>query len=135
MTDIDVETFERFWDLYVAEHEKRSARVLRFVGTTAALGCVAGGLLTKRRWLLLLAPVLTFGPPRVASLFKEQTPIALRYPLWGVRADFQMWFKMLTGQMRAEVERVVSQSKANASEDVRVDADSAGVEAHHETVN
>ena len=42
-------TFEEFWPFYVKEHQKKATRILHFIGTTGAMACVAGGLLTKRR--------------------------------------------------------------------------------------
>ena len=39
-------TFEEFWPFYVGEHSKKLTRTFHFIGTTAALGCTAGALLT-----------------------------------------------------------------------------------------
>lgn len=107
MTDREIETFEEFWDFYVGEHKEKANRVLHFIGTTAAVGCVAGGLLTKRRWLLLLAPVVGYGPAWVGHFFIEKNkPASFKYPLWSLQADFVMWWKTVKGEMDAEVERV-----------------------------
>jgi len=59
MSDQDYRSFDDFWPFYVKEHQKKSTRILHFIGTTGAMACVAGGLLTKRRWLLAVAPVVT----------------------------------------------------------------------------
>lgn len=108
MTEPKIETFEQFWDFYVGEHRKKTTRLLHFVGTTAAIGCFATGLLTKRRWLLLLAPVLGYGPAWFSHFFVEKNkPATFTYPLWSLQADFVMWWKTLSGQMQAEVERVL----------------------------
>ncbi|HVH42877.1 MAG TPA: DUF962 domain-containing protein, partial [Labilithrix sp.] len=112
MTDPKIETFEQFWDYYVGEHKKKATRLVHFVGTTAAIGCVAGGLLTKRRWLLLLAPVVGYGPAWASHFFIEKNkPLTFEYPLWSLRADFVMWWKTLSGQMQAEVDRVLRQEE------------------------
>ena len=58
MSEQDFRTFDEFWPFYVKEHQKKTTRILHFVGTTGAMACVAGGLLTKRRWLLAVAPVV-----------------------------------------------------------------------------
>ncbi len=117
MSDADkIETFEQFWDFYVSEHREKATRVLHFIGTTAALGCLAGGLLTRRRWLLLLAPIAGYGPAWIGHFFVEHnTPASFKYPVWSLRADLVMWWKTLRGQMEAEVDRVIlAQEAANA---------------------
>jgi hypothetical protein len=101
-------TFEEFWPFYVKEHSKKSTRLLHFVGTTAALACVAGGVLTKRRWLLAVAPVVGFGPAWFGHFVIEgNRPASFTYPLWSLRADLLMWSKMVRLQMTDEVERVL----------------------------
>ena len=113
MTDQETETFEQFWDFYVGEHREKATRVLHFIGTTAAMGCVAGGLLTKRRWLLLLAPVCGYGPAWFSHFVIEKNrPASFKYPLWSLQADFVMWWKTIRGEMQAEVDRVVRAEEA-----------------------
>jgi len=112
MADPTIETFEQFWDFYVGEHKKKTTRILHFVGTTAAMGCLAGGLLTKRRWLLLAAPIAGYGPAWISHFFVEKNkPASFKYPLWSLQADFVMWWKTISGQMQAEVDRVVRQEE------------------------
>jgi hypothetical protein len=101
-------TFEEFWPFYVKEHQKRATRILHFVGTTGAMACVAGGLLTKKRWLLAVAPVVGYGPAWVSHFFIEgNKPASFNHPLWSLRADLVMWSKMVRFQMTDEVERVL----------------------------
>jgi hypothetical protein len=116
-----IHTFEEFWPLYVRAHSKALTRKFHFVGTTLALACVAGGLVTKRRWLLLLAPAAGYGPAWFSHFFVERnTPETFRHPFWSLRADFVMWTKMIEGTMDAEVERVLA---AGAVDEVEAGAD------------
>ena len=110
-------SFEEFWPYYVGEHKKKSTRVMHFVGTTAAMACVAGGLLTKRRWLLAVAPFAGYGPAWISHFFIEKNrPATFKYPLWSLKADFVMWGKMAMGKMDAEVARVAeAQAKAESA--------------------
>jgi hypothetical protein len=108
MSEQDFRTFEEFWPFYVKEHQKKSTRLLHFIGTTGAMACVAGGLLTKRRWLLAVAPVVGYGPAWISHFFIEgNKPASFKYPLYSLRADLVMWSKKVRFQMTEEVERVL----------------------------
>ena len=115
MGDQEFRTFEEFWPFYVKEHQKKATRILHFVGTTGAMACVAGGLLTKRRWLLALAPVVGYGPAWISHFFIEgNRPASFKHPLWSFRADLVMWSKMVRFKMNAEVERVLREEREQA---------------------
>ena len=112
MSEQDFATFDEFWTFYVKEHQKKATRILHFIGTTGAMACVAGGLLTKRRWLLAVAPVVGYAPAWVGHFFIEgNKPASFRYPLWSLRADLVMWSKMVRFQMDEEVERVLREAR------------------------
>jgi hypothetical protein len=99
-------TFEEFWPFYVREHSKKATRIFHFVGTTAAVTCAGIGLLTRRPWMLVVAPVLGYGPAWISHFFIEKNkPATFKYPLWSLKADFVMWKKIVTGTMDEEVER------------------------------
>ena len=112
MSDNEFRTFEEFWPFYVKEHSKKATRVLHFIGTTTAMACVAGGLLTKKRWLLAVAPIAGYGGAWFSHFFIEHNkPATFKYPLWSLRADFVMWSKMVRFQMDDEVERVLREER------------------------
>ncbi|MBX3260792.1 MAG: DUF962 domain-containing protein [Labilithrix sp.] len=136
MADPKIETFEQFWDFYVGEHKKKSTRLLHFIGTTAAVSCLAAGLLTKRRWLLLVAPVCGYGPAWIGHFFVEKNkPASFKYPLWSLQADFVMWWKTLSGQMQAEVDRVVRQELEKERGETDDDAPRERASIQNEAVN
>jgi hypothetical protein len=110
------ETFEEFWDYYVAEHANPTTRMLHFVGTTAAMGCVAGAIVFRKKWLLLAAPVVGYAPAWASHFFVEKNrPATFGHPLWSLRADLRMWWKTVRGEMQAEVDRVVGAADARES--------------------
>ena len=112
MSEQDFRTFEEFWPFYVKEHQKKATRILHFIGTTSAMACLAGGLLTKRRWLLAVAPVVGYGSAWVGHFFIEgNKPASFKHPLWSFRADLVMWSKMVRFQMSDEVERVLREDR------------------------
>ena len=112
MSERDPQSFEEFWPFYVKEHQKKATRILHFVGTTAAMACVAGGIFTKRRWLLAVAPVIGYGPAWIGHFFVEgNRPASFKHPIWSFRADLVMWSKMVRFQMDDEVERVLREDR------------------------
>ncbi len=133
------ESFEEFWPFYVKEHAKKSTRILHFVGTTAAMSCIAGAVVLRKPWLLLAAPVVGYGPAWISHFFIEKNrPATFTYPLWSLQADFVMWSKMVKGEMDAEVERVLAADRAAAvaaNEAAPENADGAPVSSTHASVN
>lgn len=124
-----IESFEEFWDFYVSEHANANTRRLHFVGTTLAVSCAALGLLTRRRWLLLVAPIFGYGPAWFSHFFVEKNkPASFKYPAWSLKADFIMWWKMATGAMDAEVERVLRKTEEAAAEQPAAATESAAVD-------
>ncbi len=114
-------TFEEFWPFYVSQHASKTTRSLHFWGTTLAMACVAGALLTKRRSLLLLAPIVGYGPAWVGHFFIEKNrPATFKHPIYSLRADLVMWTKIMNGTMDEEVERILSEQADAPS---RADAD------------
>ncbi len=103
------ESFDEFWPFYVREHKKKLTRQLHFVGTSAALACLAGGLVGRKPWLLLAAPIAGYGPAWFSHFFIEKNrPATFTYPKWSLIADFVMWGKMIAGTMDTEVETVLA---------------------------
>lgn len=137
MSDRRYETFEEFWPFYVRQHSKQTTRTMHFVGTTAALACVVGGLLTKRRWLLALAPAAGYGPAWVSHFFVEgNRPATFTYPVWSLRADLVMWWKTLAGTMDEEFEQAMAEAPAGDSNDeARVEPARPKNGAGRETLN
>ena len=114
MSQERIRSFEEFWPFYVREHSKRGTRALHFIGTTAAMACVASGIVLRKRWLFALAPVVGYGPSWIGHFFVEKNrPATFTYPLWSLQADLLMWSMTLRGTMDAEVERVLAADRAD----------------------
>ena len=115
------ESFEEFWPYYVREHKHKLTRRFHFVGTGMALGCAVGGLLTGRKSLLLLAPVMGYGPAWISHFFIEKNkPATFDYPTWSLLADFVMFAKTINGSMDAEVERILAEEEAATKEEPEI---------------
>ena len=101
-----ITSFDEFWPHYVRAHANPGNRRLHFVGTSAAIALVAGGVLSRRLWPILLAPVVGYGLAWVGHFLVEgNVPATFEHPLWSLQADLVMWRKMLDGTMDAEVAR------------------------------
>jgi len=111
------ESFEEFWPHYVREHADPLNRKLHFVGTTGVLAIAAAAAVMRRPGLMLAAPVTGYGFAWVGHFFVEKNrPATFSHPLWSLRGDFVMYFRMLTGQMDAEVEKANEAAQTHARE-------------------
>ncbi len=123
MADDDIKSFEDFWPHYVRAHANKTNRRLHFAGTTAAMALVAGGVLTRRIWPILVAPVVGYGFAWVGHFFVEgNIPATFGHPLYSLKADFVMWKKILEGSMDGEVEKY-TRSAPEPAEPVHIAAD------------
>jgi hypothetical protein len=100
-------SFDEFWPHYVHAHRNPVNRALHYAGTTAAIGTVTAATVTLNAALLLLTPVVGYGPAWIGHfVFEKNRPATFDHPLWSLRADFKMLGMALRLKMRAEVERV-----------------------------
>jgi hypothetical protein len=97
-------SFEEFWPYYVTQHQNPINRALHFVGTSAALGCLAVTPLIPPA--LLAAPVAGYGAAWIGHfVFEKNRPATFGHPLWSLRGDLKMYRLMWTRKMAAELER------------------------------
>jgi hypothetical protein len=107
VTDKPIRSFEEFWPYYVGEHRHPLNRALHYAGTSMAIGTVAAAAITRRPLLLLLAPVVGYGPSWIGHFFLENNrPATFDYPLWSLLADFKMLGLAVRGKMADEVTRL-----------------------------
>lgn len=107
----DITNFRDFWDFYVKEHSHPLNRTLHFIGSTAGLLVAGTSIATFQWWMLPIAPAIGYAFAWFGHFFVEKNkPASFKYPLWSFQADWVMWFKILTGQMDAEVARVAGET-------------------------
>jgi hypothetical protein len=115
MAEPTIETFEDFWPYYVRAHRNETNRTIHAVGTLAAFGTVALAVLTAKPSLLLLAPVVGYGPAWFGHFVIEgNRPATFGHALYSLRGDVRMLRLTLSGKMGAEVERCVALKAAEA---------------------
>ena len=104
-----IASFRAFWPFYVREHRKSVTRALHFIGSTLVLAIAAAAVVTGRLWLLVATPVVGYGFAWIGHFgFEKNRPATFKYPVYSLLADWVMYGKILSGTMRAEVERVLA---------------------------
>ncbi|HEY4001360.1 MAG TPA: DUF962 domain-containing protein [Candidatus Xenobia bacterium] len=94
------EDFEAFWPFYLGQHSQPATRWIHFGGTTAVLAAAAYALARHDARMVKWLPLIGYGPAWFAHFFVEQNrPATFKYPLWSLRGDFRMWYRMLTGRL------------------------------------
>jgi hypothetical protein len=98
--------FDAFWLEYVRAHSHPLNRKLHTIGMSLALACLVAGIFKRRLSLLLLAPIVGYGFAWSGHFFVEKnTPKTFSHPLYSLRASALLYWKTLSGEMEAEVER------------------------------
>jgi hypothetical protein len=106
-----IASFREFWPYYVGEHVKATTRTLHFIGSTLVLAIAAIAVVTGRPWLLLAMPVAGYAFAWAGHFgFEKNRPTTFKYPVYSFLADWVMYGKILSGTMRAEVDRAVAKS-------------------------
>jgi hypothetical protein len=102
-TDMDAaryRSFAEFYPYYLTQHDKRMCRRAHFIGTSMAIAAIAQAVVSRHAWWLLLAPVCGYGGAWVGHFFFEKNkPATFGYPLLSFRADWVMYWQMLTGKL------------------------------------
>ena len=98
--------FADFWRYYLGEHASGANRALHVIGTSAALAMLSAGMVRRRPLLLLLAPLVGYGPAWIGHfLIERNRPASFRNPLWSLRADLKMLLLAARGGLRCELQR------------------------------
>ena len=102
-------TFAEFYPFYLGEHANRTCRRLHFLGSTLALLCLGMLIATGRPQYLLYGLLCGYGFAWIGHFgFEKNKPASFKYPVYSFIADWVMYGKILSGTMRAEVERALA---------------------------
>jgi hypothetical protein len=98
--DQQYKTLESFYPFYLGEHSNRTCRRLHFIGTSLALLLIAAAVATQLWWLIAVAIVQGYAWAWVGHFyFEHNKPATFKYPFLSFRADWKMWWQMLTGKL------------------------------------
>ena len=93
-------SFADFYPFYLGEHANLTSRRLHFAGSNLAIVLVIAAVVTQRWWLLPLALVQGYAFAWVGHVcFELNRPATFRYPLFSFRADWCLWWGIVTGRI------------------------------------
>jgi hypothetical protein len=105
-------TFEEYWLAFVRAHSRPSTRRLVYATMSAGIGAAAIGVLTRRPFLLLLAPVIAFAPSLIAQKVAGSTPpLGSMHPVFHALSSLKMWHMTVSGTMESEVVRIMAEER------------------------
>ena len=95
-----IASFDEFYPFYLSQHADRMCRRTHFIGSTLALACIAMALITGRLWWVPAALAAGYGGAWIGHFFFEKNrPASFAQPLYSFRADWIMYWQMLTGTL------------------------------------
>ena len=93
-------SFAEFYPYYLTQHADRRCRRAHFVGTSAAIAAIVQYVDSMNPWWLLVAVVAGYGGAWIGHfLFEKNRPATFDQPLYSFRADWLMYWQMLTGKL------------------------------------
>lgn len=93
-------SFAEFYPYYLSQHEDRRCRKAHFFGTSSAIAAIAQFIDSLNWWWLLFAVVSGYGGAWIGHFFYEKNkPASFDYPWYSFRADWLMYWQMLTGKL------------------------------------
>jgi hypothetical protein len=85
----------------MSEHADQTNRRVHFVGTVGVICFLLASILTQEPWLLIGMPLCGYGFAWFGHFIIEKNrPATFKHPLWSLRGDFKMFYRILTGKMK-----------------------------------
>ena len=99
MSEKMYQSLKEFYPFYLSQHQKRTTRVLHFIGTGLVILSFMGFWFTFNWYYLLAIPFLGYGFAWVGHFFFEKNkPATFQYPSYSLASDFMMFWDLLTGK-------------------------------------
>jgi hypothetical protein len=93
-------SFAEFYPYYLTQHAERICRRTHFIGSTLALVCLATAVMSRQLWWIPAALVCGYGGAWIGHFFFEKNrPASFDQPLFSFRADWMMYWQMVTGKL------------------------------------
>lgn len=95
-----IASFAEFYPFYLTQHADRMCRRTHFIGSSLALMCLLFAVLTGRGGWVVAALVAGYGGAWIGHFFYEHNrPASFAQPWFSFRADWVMYWQMLTGKL------------------------------------
>ena len=95
MSRVRFESFGEFYEFYLSEHKSKPCRRMHFVGSTAALLCVAALIVTGWPAYIALGFSAGYGFAWIGHfVFEKNQPATFKYPLYSFVGDWKMYGQM-----------------------------------------
>jgi len=95
-------TFDEFLPHYLEAHVDRRTQVVHAFGTAAALALLAAATIKRKPQLVAAALAAGYIPAWLSHVLIEgNAPKTFAYPLFSLRGDFVMTYKLLRGELPA----------------------------------
>jgi hypothetical protein len=99
MTD-RITSFAEFYPFYLTQHANRTCRRTHFIGSTLSLAALAMFAYGGNPWWIAAALAAGYGGAWIGHfVFEKNMPASFAQPLFSFRADWKMYWQMLTGKM------------------------------------
>jgi len=96
-------SFGDFYPYYLSEHRNPTCRKLHFIGSWIVLALIAGAIVLRNPWLLLLVPLAGYGFAWAGHFgFEKNRPATFKHPLYSLMGDWVMFWQLLTGKIPFE---------------------------------
>ena len=97
---LQFDTLADFYPFYLGEHRNGVCRSLHLLGTSSVTAVVVSSLVLASPWLLLLVPLVGYGPAWIGHFFFEHNkPATFKFPAWSLLCDWLMTRDMLLGRI------------------------------------
>lgn len=95
-------SFDDFYSCYLREHNNIMCRRMHFLGTSGVLALLILFFFTGNLIVLGFLPLVGYGFAWTGHfLYEKNMPLTFKYPLYGLRADFKMFWDILMGKITA----------------------------------
>ncbi|HEY0061747.1 MAG TPA: DUF962 domain-containing protein [Telluria sp.] len=93
-------SFSQFYPYYLTQHADRICRRTHFIGSSGALAFLAALIATGNSWWIVAALVSGYGGAWIGHfVYEKNRPASFAQPLYSFRADWVMYWQMLTGKL------------------------------------
>jgi len=101
-----IQSYEAFFPYYLREHSEPATRAFHYFAAFASIACLVWAVALGPLWVLLLMPVVGYGPAWIAHGFIERNkPATFTYPLWSLISDYKMTWLWMTGRLGRHLEQ------------------------------